>query len=79
MGILKSLRSGKGAANAAASVRAHYADPDQVLALAYEYEKSGQGWFWETDRRGMLTYVSRWGQGRTGSFNFGFVPLTIAG
>ena len=23
-----------------------------------DYEEAGQGWFWETDRRGMLTYVS---------------------
>ncbi len=26
--------------------------------LLSEYEHSGQGWFWETDRRGMITYVS---------------------
>lgn len=23
-----------------------------------DYEQTGQGWFWETDRRGMLTYIS---------------------
>ena len=23
-----------------------------------DYEETGQGWFWETDRRGLLTYVS---------------------
>jgi diguanylate cyclase (GGDEF)-like protein/PAS domain S-box-containing protein len=27
--------------------------------LLAEYEETGQGWFWETDRRGQLTYVSR--------------------
>ena len=26
--------------------------------LLNEYEQTGQGWFWETDRRGMVTYVS---------------------
>jgi len=26
--------------------------------LLAEYEQSGQGWFWETDRRGMIAYVS---------------------
>jgi len=26
--------------------------------LLNEYEESGHGWFWETDRRGMITYVS---------------------
>jgi diguanylate cyclase (GGDEF)-like protein/PAS domain S-box-containing protein len=28
---------------------------EQLLA---EYEQSGQGWFWETDRRGTIAYVS---------------------
>ncbi|MBU6266899.1 MAG: EAL domain-containing protein [Sphingomonadales bacterium] len=28
---------------------------DEILA---DYEQTGQGWFWETDRKGMLTYVS---------------------
>nr|WP_255405921.1 EAL domain-containing protein [Novosphingobium sp. CF614] len=26
--------------------------------LLNEYEQTGQGWFWETDRRGQVTYVS---------------------
>ncbi|MCT2400356.1 EAL domain-containing protein [Novosphingobium sp. HK4-1] len=26
--------------------------------LLNEYEETGQGWFWETDRRGQITYVS---------------------
>jgi diguanylate cyclase (GGDEF)-like protein/PAS domain S-box-containing protein len=26
--------------------------------LLREYEQTGQGWFWETDRRGQITYVS---------------------
>nr|WP_246543535.1 EAL domain-containing protein [Novosphingobium profundi] len=26
--------------------------------LLNEYEQTGQGWFWETDRRGLVTYVS---------------------
>ena len=28
---------------------------DEILA---DYEQTGQGWFWETDRKGALTYVS---------------------
>ena len=28
---------------------------DQILA---DYEQTGQGWFWETDRKGALTYIS---------------------
>jgi diguanylate cyclase (GGDEF)-like protein/PAS domain S-box-containing protein len=27
-------------------------------SLIAEFEQSGQGWFWETDRRGAITYVS---------------------
>jgi len=28
---------------------------EEILA---DYEQTGQGWFWETDRRGLITYVS---------------------
>ena len=41
----------------ARSVREHeHRRAEELLA---EYEETGQGWFWETDRRGQLTYVSR--------------------
>lgn len=26
--------------------------------ILHDYEQTGQGWFWETDRKGMITYVS---------------------
>ncbi len=26
--------------------------------ILHDYEETGQGWFWETDRRGQITYVS---------------------
>ncbi len=31
---------------------------EQALALLNEFERSGQGWFWETDRGGAITYIS---------------------
>lgn len=31
---------------------------EQALALLNEFERSGQGWFWETDRTGAITYIS---------------------
>ncbi len=31
---------------------------EQALALLNEFERSGQGWFWETDRSGAITYIS---------------------
>ena len=27
--------------------------------ILHDYEETGQGWFWETDRRGQLTYLSK--------------------
>ena len=40
---------------AAAAGRVHTRAQD----ILTDYEETGQGWFWETDRRGMLTYLSR--------------------
>ena len=34
------------------------ADARKALRFVNEYETSGQGWFWETDASGQLTYVS---------------------
>jgi len=31
---------------------------EQARALLTDFEEAGQGWFWETDRQGRLTYVS---------------------
>ena len=31
---------------------------NRALDLLADYENAGHGWFWETDRRGILTYVS---------------------
>lgn len=31
---------------------------NRAVDILREYEETGQGWFWETDRRGLLTYLS---------------------
>ncbi|WP_416379108.1 EAL domain-containing protein [Altererythrobacter sp. H2] len=31
---------------------------DRAQSILADYEETGQGWFWETDRRGQLTYLS---------------------
>jgi len=31
---------------------------DRAQSILQDYEETGQGWFWETDRRGRLTYLS---------------------
>ncbi|WP_343061327.1 EAL domain-containing protein [Novosphingobium flavum] len=33
-------------------------EEQQALLLLRDYEQSGQGWFWSTDARGLVTYVS---------------------
>ena len=35
------------------------AEAHQALRFVTEFESSGRGWFWETDSRGVLIYVSR--------------------
>ena len=32
---------------------------DRAQSILADYEETGQGWFWETDRRGQLTYLSK--------------------
>ena len=44
------------AADAAAAAGRVQTRAQEILT---DYEETGQGWFWETDRRGMLTYLSR--------------------
>ncbi len=43
--------------------------PDQqrhALMLMEDYERSGLGWFWSTDRDGLVTYLSPWAAERLG-------------
>ncbi|WP_267435418.1 EAL domain-containing protein [Sphingomonas sp. GM_Shp_1] len=43
-----------------ASVRAQeFGQGKQAVKMIAEFEEHGTGWFWETDRRGRLTYLSR--------------------
>ncbi len=36
----------------------HRRKQDRAVEILREYEQAGEGWFWETDRSGRLTYVS---------------------
>jgi len=51
-GLLGS-RIGKQRGDAAANLHMH-----EALLLLQNYEESGQGWFWSTDVRGRLTYIT---------------------
>lgn len=40
----------------------HQADQrilNRAIDILRDYEETGHGWFWETDRRGLLTYISQ--------------------
>jgi diguanylate cyclase (GGDEF)-like protein/PAS domain S-box-containing protein len=53
------VRRQAGLANArAAAARERERVRNRAEDILTDYEEAGQGWFWETDRRGMLTYVS---------------------
>jgi diguanylate cyclase (GGDEF)-like protein len=49
------LRTGRGDSSAQAEARSHSSRGD---GLIQEFESSGKGWFWETTREGMLSYIS---------------------
>src|SRR3990167_4282002 len=51
-GLLGS-RIGKQRGDAAANLHTH-----EALLLLQNYEESGLGWFWSTDARGRLTYIT---------------------
>jgi len=38
--------------------RAHERVHNRAREILADYEETGQGWFWETDRRALLTYIS---------------------
>src|SRR3990167_1644741 len=46
-------RIGKQRGDAAPNLHTH-----EALALLQNYEESGQGWFWSTDAKGRLTYIT---------------------
>lgn len=57
--ILKGLRSVREAVvEAAPRNAAPLGDVERKLALMAEHEASGQGWYWETDATGHVTYLS---------------------
>ena len=61
-GLFSSLRAAKGSAeNADGKPVAAHSVPGNAtrkLALLSDYEKSGAGWFWETDADGHILYIS---------------------
>ncbi len=54
--FVRQLRIDRAAADRAAAAERIHSRAREILA---DYEETEQGWFWETDRRAMLTYLSR--------------------
>ena len=53
--FVRQLRIDRAGAERAAAAERIHSRAREILA---DYEETGQGWFWETDRRAMLTYLS---------------------
>jgi len=54
-GVVRQYRLDNAAQERLAEVLRRQARAEEILT---DYEQTGQGWFWETDRRGLITYVS---------------------
>ncbi|GGN49914.1 hypothetical protein GCM10011349_21020 [Novosphingobium indicum] len=57
-GLYLIIRQSRFAADEAARLAEREREHRRAEELLNEYEETGQGWFWETDRRGNITYVS---------------------
>ncbi len=58
LGIYASLRQARNDASAELADRERQRAQLRAEEILHDFEQTGQGWFWETDRRGQLVYVS---------------------
>ncbi|RVU03979.1 EAL domain-containing protein [Novosphingobium umbonatum] len=58
MGVVLAVRQAKLDRAAQASQRETLRAQHRAEEILTEFEQTGQGWFWETDRKGLMTYVS---------------------
>ncbi len=58
IGLYTSLRQSRSDASAALADRERQRAQLRAEEILHDFEQTGQGWFWETDRRGQLVYVS---------------------
>ena len=56
--LLVALIRGKDDREEEAAIDLQKLNNDRARRLLSEYEKSGRGWFWETDRQGRIVYIS---------------------
>lgn len=58
IGIFISIRQSKADAEAEQMQRERQRVQLRAEEILHDFEQTGQGWFWETDRRGLLVYLS---------------------
>ncbi|WP_313440813.1 EAL domain-containing protein [Novosphingobium sp.] len=58
IGLLAAMRQARMAREESARRAGQERERHRAEELLREYEETGQGWFWETDRRGLVAYVS---------------------
>ncbi|WP_404480765.1 EAL domain-containing protein [Novosphingobium sp. BL-52-GroH] len=58
IGLLLAISQARNAASQAQAHSEREREQRRAEQLLHEYEQTGQGWFWETDRMGRITYVS---------------------
>ncbi len=57
--VLKAQRLGRLDYDAARARAREFGQGQQAVKMIAEFEEHGTGWFWETDRQGRLTYLSK--------------------
>ncbi|WP_245892396.1 putative bifunctional diguanylate cyclase/phosphodiesterase [Novosphingobium guangzhouense] len=59
IGLLMAVRQAANAASQSLQNAEREREQRRAEQLLHEYEQTGQGWFWETDRQGRITYVTK--------------------
>jgi len=59
IGLLMAIRQARTASSQSNRHAEREREQRRAEQLLHEYEQTGQGWFWETDRQGKITYVTR--------------------
>lgn len=57
--VLQARRTGQVDYDAARAAAREFGQGQQAVKMIAEFEEHGTGWFWETDRQGRLTYLSK--------------------
>ncbi|MEE4451191.1 EAL domain-containing protein [Novosphingobium resinovorum] len=59
IGLWMAIRQARSACSQSLRYAEREREQRRAEQLLHEYEQTGQGWFWETDRQGRITYVTQ--------------------